>query len=196
MTVSPPLATAAADVAVAHPLTPVRVLTPLRPVHALELYRLVLDDRPVEDESPHQTFARTRRQVLRRTMGRDASRCPAYAVLEGGKVAGLVTLTDVVRGDTCSATVSVAVDLRRRGHGLGSRALLDACTVAAALGLHRLEAAVLPDSAAGRRLVARAGFLPVGLARGYRLLDGRWRDHVLYERPLATAPAHDGRGAS
>jgi RimJ/RimL family protein N-acetyltransferase len=166
-------------------------LAPLRPVHALDLYRLVLDEHG-PDEEPHRTFARTRRQVMTRTMGRDAARCPAYVVLADGVVVGLVTFSDVVHGDACRGSVSVAVDFARRGSGLGSQALDQACRIAAGLGLRRLEAAVLPDDVAGRRLLGRTGFLPVGLARCYRMVDGRWRDHVLFER-LLSAPevSHD-----
>jgi len=172
-------------------------LVPLRPVHALELYRLVLDDDVPDGELlTTQRFARTRRDVLRRTMSRDPGRNRSYAVLVGCRVTGLATLADIAHGDACRADVSVAIDLRMRGHGLATRALGEVAARAADLGLRRLEAAVLPDNTAARRLLARAGFLPVGLARGYRLVDGRWRDHVLYERVLPAAEPHENRRAS
>jgi len=41
---------------------------------------------------------------------------------------------------------------------------------------------VLPDDASGLARFAKAGFTAVGLARGYRLVAGQWRDHVLLER--------------
>jgi ribosomal-protein-alanine N-acetyltransferase len=46
------------------------------------------------------------------------------------------------------------------------------------LGLHRLEAACLPENAASMRLLEKAGFTREGLARGYLCIAGVWRDHV------------------
>jgi ribosomal-protein-alanine N-acetyltransferase len=51
--------------------------------------------------------------------------------------------------------------------------------------LRRLEAAITPANVAGRRLLTKTGFLPIGLARQYRRVDHVWSDHVLYEKLLA-----------
>ena len=48
------------------------------------------------------------------------------------------------------------------------------------LGLHRIEAACLPDNAASRRVLAKAGFVEEGVARKYLKIDGHWRDHLLF----------------
>jgi len=48
------------------------------------------------------------------------------------------------------------------------------------LGLHRLEAACLPENEPSRRLLFAAGFTQEGHARGYLKIDGRWRDHLLF----------------
>ena len=48
------------------------------------------------------------------------------------------------------------------------------------LGLHRLEAACLPNNAPSRSLLARAGFQQEGYAREYLCIAGKWQDHLLF----------------
>lgn len=48
------------------------------------------------------------------------------------------------------------------------------------LGLHRLEAACIPDNAPSRSLLAKAGFAEEGFAQAYLKINGGWRDHVLF----------------
>jgi ribosomal-protein-alanine N-acetyltransferase len=48
------------------------------------------------------------------------------------------------------------------------------------LGLHRLEAAALPDNQAVRTAFARLRIRDEGVASRYRLVNGEWRDHVRY----------------
>jgi L-amino acid N-acyltransferase YncA len=165
-------------------------LVPMRPIHALDLYRLTLDDGPGTAEYGSVdvgAYQRTRQQVLRLTMGLRAGRGCALTLVSGGQVAGLAVVSDVVRADTCRASVFVAVDRQQRGLGLGSAALAHACAVATDLGVRRMECAVLPTNTAARRLLSRGGFLEIGLARSYRMVDGHWADHVLCERLLVAA---------
>ncbi|HJT15630.1 MAG TPA: GNAT family protein [Dongiaceae bacterium] len=48
-------------------------------------------------------------------------------------------------------------------------------------GLHRVEAACIPENAPSRALLDKFGFRQVGLARQYLRINGSWRDHVLHE---------------
>ena len=48
------------------------------------------------------------------------------------------------------------------------------------LGLHRLEAACIPENAPSRRLLIKAGFDEEGFAKAYLKINGVWRDHVLF----------------
>ena len=48
------------------------------------------------------------------------------------------------------------------------------------LGLHRLEAACIPDNKASCGLLHKLGFYEEGCARGYLQIDGEWRDHILF----------------
>ncbi|MGD1888389.1 MAG: GNAT family N-acetyltransferase [Cohaesibacteraceae bacterium] len=50
------------------------------------------------------------------------------------------------------------------------------------LGMHRIEAACLPDNRASMRLLKSVGFLEEGLAKSYLKIDGRWQDHRLFAK--------------
>jgi ribosomal-protein-alanine N-acetyltransferase len=48
------------------------------------------------------------------------------------------------------------------------------------MGLHRIEAAVIPTNAASRAVLEGVGFTQEGFARAYLKIAGQWRDHLLY----------------
>jgi ribosomal-protein-alanine N-acetyltransferase len=48
------------------------------------------------------------------------------------------------------------------------------------LGLHRLEAACLPENDRSRSLLLQAGFVEEGRAAAYLKINGDWRDHLLF----------------
>ena len=48
-------------------------------------------------------------------------------------------------------------------------------------GLHRVEAACIPENKPSRVLLEKFGFREVGIARQYLRINGTWRDHVLHE---------------
>jgi ribosomal-protein-alanine N-acetyltransferase len=47
-------------------------------------------------------------------------------------------------------------------------------------GLHRIEAACLPNNEPSKRLLERVGFRQEGYARAYLNINGQWRDHLLF----------------
>ncbi|MBL8709054.1 MAG: GNAT family N-acetyltransferase [Rhodospirillaceae bacterium] len=49
------------------------------------------------------------------------------------------------------------------------------------LGLHRIDAACIPENRRSRALLARMGFLEIGLAPAYLKIGGQWRDHVCHQ---------------
>ncbi|MCR5873322.1 GNAT family N-acetyltransferase [Phenylobacterium sp. J426] len=59
------------------------------------------------------------------------------------------------------------------------------------LGLHRLEAACIPENAPSRDLLGKAGFAEEGFAKAYLKINGAWRDHVLFGR-VSPYGGHDG----
>ena len=56
------------------------------------------------------------------------------------------------------------------------------------LGLHRVEANVMPRNAASRKLLRRLGFIEEGLARQYLRIAGVWEDHIRHTRLSGAIP--------
>ena len=98
-----------------------------------------------------------------------------------GALTGGITLSNVRRGVAQMGSLGYwcGQPYIRQGHTL---AALRAITGFAfrTLGLHRLEAACIPDNAPSRRLLEKAGFSEEGFARAYLKINGVWRDHVLF----------------
>jgi [ribosomal protein S5]-alanine N-acetyltransferase len=106
-----------------------------------------------------------------------------WAIVDGGAIAGLISLNDVLRGALQLGNVGYWVDRSRNGRGLASAALADVVDFAfGEAQLHRLEAGTLPDNVASQRVLERNGFARFGYAHKLLLVEGEWRDHVLFER--------------
>jgi ribosomal-protein-alanine N-acetyltransferase len=94
---------------------------------------------------------------------------------------GGMTLTNIRRGVTQTGTLGYWMGEKYAGHGYMSRAVRRFLTFAFdELGLHRIEAACIPDNDASKGVLRNAGFQLEGHARKYLKIDGRWRDHLLF----------------
>jgi ribosomal-protein-alanine N-acetyltransferase len=94
---------------------------------------------------------------------------------------GGITLSNVQRGaaQCCNVGYWIGRPYARQGHM--SEALigiLDHCFNG--LGLHRVEAACMPNNRASQTLLEKSGFRREGYARDYLKIDGAWRDHILF----------------
>jgi ribosomal-protein-alanine N-acetyltransferase len=121
--------------------------------------------------------------------GRDAR---FVGILDDARIAGFFNLNEIVRGvfQNAYAGWAVSADVTSRGYGTeGVRGLLDVAFTASpsGLGLHRVEAAIIPTNLASLRVAQKAGFRHEGLARRYLKIAGRWQDH---ERFALTAEEH------
>jgi ribosomal-protein-alanine N-acetyltransferase len=106
-----------------------------------------------------------------------------FAIVEDGELAGMASLTGVVRGAIQSAMVSYFVDENRAGRGLATAAVGELVAVAfGELSLHRVEAGTAVANVASHRVLERNGFTCVGVLRHHLLLQGEWVDHFLWER--------------
>lgn len=98
-----------------------------------------------------------------------------------GTLVGGLTLSNVRRGVTQSATVGYWLGSGHVGKGLMTASLAAVVPFAFdVLMLHRLDAAVMPSNVPSIRVLERAGFVNEGLARRYLKICGRWEDHLLY----------------
>ena len=48
------------------------------------------------------------------------------------------------------------------------------------LGIHRIEAACVPENVPSRDLLRKIGFKEEGYARKYLRINGSWQDHLLF----------------
>lgn len=96
---------------------------------------------------------------------------------------GGITLGNVRRGVSQSGQIGYWVGQRYTGKGIMSEAVGLVCSHAFdTLGLHRLEAACIPDNQRSIRILEKAGFEREGYLRSYLKINGAWRDHVLFGR--------------
>jgi ribosomal-protein-alanine N-acetyltransferase len=94
---------------------------------------------------------------------------------------GGCTLSNVRRGVCQSASLGywIGEPHARQGYTLSAIKLI-VPFVFETLGLHRLEAACIPDNEPSSCLLLKLGFCEEGLARGYLQIRGEWRDHILF----------------
>jgi ribosomal-protein-alanine N-acetyltransferase len=103
------------------------------------------------------------------------------AVRVEGRLAGQVTVDNIVRGALRSGYLGYWIDRSVAGRGMASLAVALVCDHAfTQVGLHRLQADIRPENLPSQRLVERLGFRQEGLLRRYLDIDGDWRDHLAY----------------
>ena len=94
---------------------------------------------------------------------------------------GGITLSNLRRGVAQSATLGYWIGAVHARQGYVTEALWAVLEFAfRRLGLHRVEAACLPNNEASRRLLLKCGFQEEGYAREYLRIDGSWQDHQLF----------------
>lgn len=116
---------------------------------------------------------------------RDMDLGAGYAFLafrrDDKELVGGITLSNIRRGVAQMGTVGywAGEPFVRRGYTLDAVVALTTFAFGR-LGLHRLEAACLPENTPSRRLLLRAGFELEGRASAYLKINGDWRDHLLF----------------
>ncbi len=109
---------------------------------------------------------------------RETHRGYLVCLRDGGAIAGVVNVSEIVRGAFESAYLGYYAHATWAGRGCMREGL--ALVIGHAfhrLGLHRLEANVQPANAASLALVRRLGFRKEGVSPRYLKVGGRWRDH-------------------
>ncbi|MFB4318473.1 GNAT family N-acetyltransferase [Actinomadura sp. 21ATH] len=121
---------------------------------------------------------------------REAGEMWPGVILVDGRIAGRITLNNILRGPLQSCFVGYWVARDRAGRGVATEAVRQALDIAfGELRLHRVEAFTRVDNHASQRVLGRNGFTAVGVARRHIYVDGRWRDERFFER---LAPWDDG----
>ena len=103
--------------------------------------------------------------------------------LPTGELVGRVRLSVVVRGPWQNANIGYYVDGEQNGRGICTEAVgLVTGFAFRRLGLHRVQAAVMPRNAASIRVLEKNGFRREGLAPHYLRINGEWEDHLIFAR--------------
>ena len=127
---------------------------------------------PERPDQFEELYARSRR---------DDTLCLLACLRDGGDIAGVLILSQIVRGAFQSAYLGYYAHQRHAGQGLMREAMLQ--TVEHAFGplaLHRIEANIQPANHASVALARAAGFQLEGFSPRYLLIGGQWRDHERY----------------
>ncbi len=110
--------------------------------------------------------------------GREA----VFGVTSQGLLVGRVALTGIERGPFQSCHLGYWIAASHCGLGLASQAVAAVVELAyGELGLHRVEAAVMPANAASCRVLEKNSFRQEGLALRYLQIGGRWEVSASYD---------------
>ena len=103
-------------------------------------------------------------------------------------IIGTITIGNVVRGAGQMASLGYWLDEAYTRQGYMTEALDLAIHYAFHnKGLHRLQAASLPENAASIGVLKKSGFVEEGIARQYIRIAGVWRDHLIFSRTAEAA---------
>jgi ribosomal-protein-alanine N-acetyltransferase len=132
-------------------------------------------------ESDFYTLSTAKRYVSQRER-LEADQQYVFGVFErSGRLCGKIALNNIVRGAFQNAYIGYDIDHTVINQGYMTQALRMLVPFAfSALGLHRLQAAIMPRNDASRRVVEKAGFIREGYSEKYLKINGVWEDHDIF----------------
>ena len=122
----------------------------------------------------------------RRWLSARSARYPVVVAERGVETVGWASL-NVFNPRCCYdhvADISVYVERKWRGKGVGRLLLGHLIELGRDRGFHKLVLACFPTNKPGVALYGRIGFVPVGTYREQGLLDGHWVDVLVMEHLL------------
>lgn len=97
------------------------------------------------------------------------------------RVIGLIGISSIVWGAFQSCFLGYKLDKDNLKKGYMHEALQEVIHfVFSVLGLHRIEANVMPKNMASCNVLEKLGFHKEGLAKEYLCINGIWEDHIHY----------------
>jgi ribosomal-protein-alanine N-acetyltransferase len=124
------------------------------------------------------------RAVLRNR--REWNRGQAFVLLvtprdDEGRIVGRIALGGVLLGAFRNAYLGYWIEGELQGRGLTTEAVRATTRFAfRGVGLHRVQAAVMPSNGPSLRVLAKVGYRQEGLAARYLCIAGKWEDHLLF----------------
>lgn len=97
---------------------------------------------------------------------------------EPERAVGCVALNNIVWGAFRSCFVAYKMDQTLLRQGYGSEMVNAAAAFAFGIGLHRLEANIMPRNAPSLALARKCGFVEEGRSPAYLQVNGVWEEHV------------------
>jgi len=162
----------------------------LRPGDADEMLELRMRNRefftPFEPSvtADHYTHRAQLEAIVRGNRAWDEDHEYTFGVaVADGSLVGRVRLSVVVRGPWQNANLGYYVDGAHNRRGICTEAV--GLVVAFAfdrLGLHRVQAAVMPRNAGSIRVLEKNRFRREGMAPSYLRINGAWEDHLIFAR--------------
>ena len=138
----------------------------------LDPWEATSPERPTGPPPSFGRFVRTLSEQAR------AGTALPFAMAYRGELVGQLTVSTIVRGSLCSASIGYWIGEHVAGRGITPTAValaVDHCL--GPVGLHRVEIAIRPENTASLRVVAKLGLREEGLRERYLHIQGRWRDH-------------------
>lgn len=98
---------------------------------------------------------------------------------EKGKIIGTIGLNNVVWGSFLSCFMGYMLDEAYINRGYMTQAVdAVANTAFNEIGLHRIEANIMPKNARSLRVAEKCGFVREGMSKKYLCINGVWEDYV------------------
>ena len=95
------------------------------------------------------------------------------------RVIGNINLNGVIKGSFSSCFISFRRDKDEVGKGFMLEAIIKGIDIAFNdIGLHRIEANIMPSNELDLDLCRQIGFYEEGLAKKYLKINGVWEDHI------------------
>jgi ribosomal-protein-alanine N-acetyltransferase len=97
------------------------------------------------------------------------------------QIIGQIGLSNIVLGAFQSCNIGVSMLATEINNGYMAEAVEAVKAYAfEVIGLHRIEANIMPRNHASKRLFEKLGFVHEGLSRKYLKINDRWEDHERY----------------
>lgn len=139
-------------------------------------------------EPDFYTLEGQRERLLGQLAERDEGRLMLWVLTSGPRIVGVLTLSGIRYGPSCSGSLGYWIDVDHTGKGLASAAVEAAARYADEAGLHRLEAGTLLHNTGSQHVLRKCGFEPYGVAPKYLHINGEWQDIRLFQRILNDRP--------
>jgi L-amino acid N-acyltransferase YncA len=146
-----------------------------------EIYNQGIEDRLATLETELRTPEERRQWLAARSLRHPVIVAEADGVVVGW---GSLNVFNARAAYRFVADISVYVERLWRGRGVGRVLLARLVELGREHDYHKLVLSAFPFNTAGVALYERLGFRTVGIYKEQGLLDGRWVDTIIMERPL------------